>query len=105
MLALCSPITTFPIPSTGSIMSMDESRKRISADVTSADSSPAVLSASLSLEEKDKPKTAAVGDNDATDIPNLGYPQGWKLWLVYIATLLTMFLVGFSCTLISKSFN
>jgi hypothetical protein len=76
-----------------------------SADVTSADSSPAILSASLSLEEKDQAKTAAVGDNDATEIPDLGYPQGWKLWLVYIATLLTMFLVGFSCTPISKTFS
>ena len=86
-------------------MSLNERKTRTSADVTGPDLSSAVPSASLSLEEKEKSKTDATEDNDAINMPKLQYPQGWKLWLVYIATLLTMFLVGFDSILISMSLD
>jgi MFS transporter, DHA2 family, glioxin efflux transporter len=80
-------------------MSWDKGKTRTSADATSPDLSLAVPSASTPLEEKDNSKTDTTGDNDATDVQQSEYPQGWKLWLVYIATLLTMFLVGFDSIL------
>jgi hypothetical protein len=60
----------------------------------SPDSTPAIPSAPASLEEKENTKIDTAEENDATEAPKPGYPQGWKLWLVYFATLLTMFLVG-----------
>ena len=50
--------------------------------------------ASKSTEEKDTLNTIMAIEIDALDMPKEEYPQRWKLWLVYIATLLTMFLVG-----------
>ncbi|KAF2015071.1 MFS general substrate transporter [Aaosphaeria arxii CBS 175.79] len=73
-------------------MSFDESKTQTSADVTNPESSPVVPSASSSLKEKDKSKTSKTE-----------YPQGWKLWLVYIATLLTMFLVPLDMTIIATA--
>lgn len=75
-------------------MSSYEGKTRTGVDATSPDSSPAAQPASASLEEKENSKTDTPGDNGATDMPKAEYPQRWKLWLVYIATLLTMFLVG-----------
>jgi hypothetical protein len=76
-------------------MASDEAKTATSADVTSSDSSHPVPSASLSLEEKDASKIDSTGVSDATDVQKTEYPEGWRLWIVYIATLLTMFLVGF----------
>ncbi|RYP47059.1 hypothetical protein DL768_006854 [Monosporascus sp. mg162] len=84
-------------------MSSNEGKTRTSVDVTSPDSSPAVPSASTSLKEKDNSKTNTADDNDATDVPKPEYPQGWKLWLVYIATLLTMFLVPLDMTIVATA--
>lgn len=78
-------------------MVLDEGKTRMSAEVTGSESSPIVPSISLYLEEKDKSKTATVGDNSANDTTS-EHPEGWKLWVVYITTLLTMFLVGFDST-------
>ncbi|KAI1758250.1 putative gliotoxin efflux pump [Xylaria castorea] len=70
-------------------MSSDEGKTRASVDRVSL---PAAPSASTSLEEKDNAEVEMVGDDAAIDVPKSEYPQGWKLWLVYIATLLSMFL-------------
>lgn len=77
--------------------------KRPSTEATEPGLEPTAVSDSTLAEEKSKPKaevTADVGDatdtNDATkaeDATTPEYPQGWRLWTVYVATLLTMFLV------------
>lgn len=72
-------------------MSLNEDKMRKSADATST----VVPSTSTLLEEKHNFKTDTVGDDNTTDASKSEHPQGWKLWFIYIATLLTMFLVGF----------
>ncbi|KAF3767980.1 putative gliotoxin efflux pump [Cryphonectria parasitica EP155] len=76
---------------------------RTSADATSPDSSAAVPSAAVSLEEKDISKREKASNNDSTDESTSEYAQGWKLWLVYIATLLTMFLVPLDMTIVATA--
>jgi hypothetical protein len=67
----------------------------------SSDEGITIPPASASLEEKDNPKTDMAEQHDVADIAKPEYSQGWKLWLVYVATLLNMFLVGFNSILSS----
>jgi hypothetical protein len=76
-------------------MSPDEAKTGTGANGTTADSSLTMPSATSRLEEKQISEIGHAVDNDATEVMKSDYPQGWKLWLVYIATLLTMFLVSF----------
>lgn len=78
--------------------------KRTSAEATGPGLEQTVVVSDSALpEEKDKPKTEVTADiGDATDANDVAkaedaatpeYPQGWRLGTVYVATLLTMFLV------------
>ncbi|KAK8092864.1 MFS general substrate transporter [Apiospora kogelbergensis] len=44
-----------------------------------------------------------VEKNDVGDAPLESYLQGWRLWLVYIATLFTMFLVPLDMTIVATA--
>lgn len=66
---------------------------------TGASSLPAVPLPTALRKEKENSKTYNGSDKGANDALKLEYPRGWKLWLVYVATLLTMFLVGFAAFL------
>lgn len=76
-------------------MAASRDRTSADADATSARSSLPPASLSGSLNEKADLKEAVIATNDdAVNTPEAVYPEGWKLWIVYVATLLTMFLVG-----------
>ena len=76
-------------------MTASQARASADADATSAKTSIPPTSLEGSLNEKAQPKEAVVvASDDAVNTPNTVYPEGWKLWIVYIATLLTMFLVS-----------
>ncbi|KAH6657926.1 MFS multidrug transporter-like protein [Truncatella angustata] len=64
--------------------------------------SPASLSDSLN-EKDDSKKNITMEKGDDVVAPAAVYPHGWKLWCVYIATLLTMFLVPLDMTIVATA--
>lgn len=79
----------------------EEGKVQISSDASSQGSPTPILNDSSSMEKKNESSTHDSHDDSDAPRSNADYPQGWKLWLVYIATLLTMFLV--SANFISSS--
>ncbi|RYO84160.1 hypothetical protein DL766_006521 [Monosporascus sp. MC13-8B] len=76
---------------------MAPSQEKVSAEAGSngAETSPSRPPLPGSLRQKeDSKEDISIERHDAVGAPKMVYPQGWKLWLVYISTLLTMFLVG-----------
>ncbi|KAI1468198.1 putative MFS transporter [Daldinia caldariorum] len=85
-------------------MAVSQGRASVNADATSAKTSIPPASLEEPLNEKADPKEAVVVvSDDAVDIPKAVYPEGWKLWFVYVATLLTMFLVPLDMTIVATA--
>ncbi|KAI1660476.1 putative MFS transporter [Daldinia decipiens] len=85
-------------------MGASPDRTSADADTTSARTSlpPASLSGSLN-EKADLKEAVIVANDDAGDTPKAVYAEGWKLWIVYVATLLTMFLVPLDMTIVATA--
>ncbi|KAI0423553.1 putative gliotoxin efflux pump [Xylaria sp. FL1042] len=85
-------------------MSVKEDKVRTSLEAANLDPPPPFRSASISVDEKKNSTTGTASNNDdGTDVPKPEYPQGWKLWLVYIAALLTIFLVPLDLTIVATA--
>jgi hypothetical protein len=69
-------------------MAMSQHEKNTGHEVLDASLNP---TASVALKDGAEEMTAVEVEESKT--PPVSYPQSWKLWAIYIATLFTMFLV------------